>query len=108
MHGHACKLYIFQSHKASTFEAMHFDEDPFTCQCKNENKKAQEFQISHFYWLFSSDIMAVKGLNSGEWFYKQTGTETPFSCDSFVVVAVVEKLLETVSVSVSLWWEGDG
>ena len=27
-------------------------------------KNAEGFQISHFYWLFSSDTMAVKGVNS--------------------------------------------
>ena len=39
------------------------DENPFTCQCEKEGKKAQGFQVSHFYWLFSSDIMAVTGIN---------------------------------------------
>ena len=32
-----------------------------TCQCE---KKAEGFQISLFYWLFSKDVMAVKGLNT--------------------------------------------
>ena len=41
---------------------MHFDENPFTCQCEKEDKKAEGFQILHFYWLFSSDIVAVTGL----------------------------------------------
>ena len=40
---------------------MRFAETPLTCQCEKENKR---FQISHFYRPFSSDIMAVKGLNS--------------------------------------------
>ena len=26
--------------------------------------KAQGFQISYFYWLFSSDVMTVKGLTA--------------------------------------------
>ena len=43
---------------------MHFDEDPFTCQCEKEDKKAYGFQILHFYWSFSSDLMAVKGLKT--------------------------------------------
>ena len=50
---------------ASTFNAMRFDEDPFTRQCEKtttEDLKAQGFQISHFYWSFSSDVMTVKGL----------------------------------------------
>ena len=29
---------------------------------ERERKKAEVFQISHFYWLFSSDVTAVKGL----------------------------------------------
>ena len=39
---------------------MHFDESPFTCQREKRNKL--RFKISHFYWSFLSDIMAVKGL----------------------------------------------
>ena len=31
-------------------------------QREREKKNAKEFQISQFYWLFSSDVMAVKGL----------------------------------------------
>ena len=45
--------------------SMCSDDNPFTCQCEKEGKKAQGFQVSHFYWLFSSDIMAVKGLIVG-------------------------------------------
>ena len=30
---------------------------------KEENKKAEGLQISHFYWSFSRDNVAVKGLN---------------------------------------------
>jgi len=30
---------------------------------QKEDKKAEEFEISQFYWSFSSDLMAVKGLN---------------------------------------------
>ena len=62
MHGRACKHYILQSYNTSTFNAMRLDENPFTRQCKKEDKKAEGFQISHFYWLFLSDIVAVKGL----------------------------------------------
>ena len=43
---------------------MCFDENPFTCQREKEGKKAQGLHVSHFYWLFSSDVMAVKGLIS--------------------------------------------
>ena len=47
----------------STFNAMRFDENHFTRQCEKEDKKTEGFQISHFYGSFSSDVMAVKGLN---------------------------------------------
>ena len=40
---------------------MRFDENPFTRWCQKENN-AYGFQIWHFYWSFSSDIIAVKGL----------------------------------------------
>ena len=53
---------MFGSYNIFTFKAMCFDENPFTCQCEKENKKGIRFQISHFYWSFSSDTMAVKGL----------------------------------------------
>ena len=46
----------------STFNAVRFDENPFKCQYEKENKKAEGFHISHFYWSFSSENMAVKGL----------------------------------------------
>ena len=41
---------------------MRSDENLFTCLCEKEDKKAQGFQIWQFYWSFSNDIMAVKGL----------------------------------------------
>ena len=62
MRGRASKQYIFRSYKTYTFNAMRFDENPFTCQCKRENKKDSGFQISHFYGSFSSEVRAVKGL----------------------------------------------
>ena len=62
MHGRASKQYSFQSYYNSIFNAMRFDKSPFTCQCEKEDKKAYGFQISHFYWSFSSDTMAVKVL----------------------------------------------
>ena len=69
MHGVTCKLYIFRSifHLLSCF-----DENLFTCQCDKEKKKAQGFQILHFQWPFSSDIMAVKGLMKRGWSMNQT------------------------------------
>ena len=57
MHERACKQYTFRSYNTSTL-----NENPFTRQCENEDKKAEGFQISDFYWSVSGDIMAVKGL----------------------------------------------
>ena len=56
MHGQC----IYSGPITSTFSAIRFDENLFTCRRKKEDRKA--FQISHFYWLFLSDIVAVKGL----------------------------------------------
>jgi len=42
---------------------MRFDKNPFTFQSETDNKKAEGFQILHFYWSFLSAITAVKGLN---------------------------------------------
>ena len=55
---------MFSGPITSTLNAMHFDADPFTCQCEKEGKKAWGFQISHFYGSFSHDTMAVKGLTN--------------------------------------------
>ena len=46
----------------STFSAMRFEPVPDTCQCETEDKKAGRCQILDFDRLFSSDIMAMKGL----------------------------------------------
>ena len=46
----------------STFSALCFDDSPFTWQCEKEDRNSSGFQILHFYWSFSSGIMAVKGL----------------------------------------------
>ena len=42
---------------------MSFDQNPFTCQRENEDKKAEGFQILQFCGSFSNDIMAAKGLS---------------------------------------------
>ena len=60
MHGRACKQFIFRSYDTSIFNAMSFDENPFTCKCKKEDKNAEGFQISQFYWSFLNGIMAAK------------------------------------------------
>ena len=61
MHGRACKQCIFRSYNIY-ISAIRFDENPFTCQCEKEDKKAYGSQISHFYESFLNDIIAVKGL----------------------------------------------
>ena len=62
MQGRTCKQYIFRSYNTFTFSATRFDENPFTCQCEKEDKKAEGFQISLSYWSFTNDVTAVKGL----------------------------------------------
>ena len=65
MEGCAYRQYIFLSYSTSTLNAVQFDKkNPFSCQCETEDKKADGFRISHFDWLFSSDVMAVMGLNT--------------------------------------------
>ena len=48
VHGRACKQHVFWLYITSTFNAIRFDENPFTCQCEKENKKAKRFRISRF------------------------------------------------------------
>ena len=40
MHGATCKQYNIQSYVIPTFNANRFDENPFTCQCEKQHKKA--------------------------------------------------------------------
>ena len=39
MHKHVCKQYIFRFCNTSTFNAIRFDENPLTCQCKKRKQK---------------------------------------------------------------------
>ena len=39
MHGRVCKQRIFRSYSTSTFNAIHFYDKPFACQCKKKKKK---------------------------------------------------------------------
>ena len=52
----------FSAPVTPTFKSMCFEENPSMCQCENEDRKSQGFQILRFYWSFSTDIMAVMGL----------------------------------------------
>ena len=54
------RLQSFFFGNTSTFSAVRVDENLFTCQCEKEDKKAEGFQMSHFDWSFSNDIMAAK------------------------------------------------
>ena len=95
MHGHASKWYIFRSFNTSTFNAMRFDENPLTCQCKKKERRKSLFQISHFYWLFSSSIMAVKGLRMQPCFffshYVETACCNPCQCWGCMAEWVLKK-----------------
>ena len=52
MHGLACRQYISGSYNTtSAFNAICFDQNPFTCLCEKANIKAQGFQILQFYWV---------------------------------------------------------
>ena len=44
MHGHACKQYIFRSYSTSTFSAMRFYENSFTCQSEKDGKRLKGFK----------------------------------------------------------------
>ena len=39
---------IFSSPITSTFNAVRFNENPFTCQCEKEDRNSEGFQILHF------------------------------------------------------------
>ena len=62
---------------------MHFDENPFTCQCKKEKKEKRKkgLRVSNFALLlvvykWHAGSERVKGLQSSEWLL--TGSEVPF------------------------------
>ena len=50
------KQCIFRSFNQAAFDARRFNENLFTYQCEKEDKKAEGFQISHFYWSFSVHV----------------------------------------------------
>ena len=43
VHGQPCKQSISWLYITSTFDATRFDENPFSCRCKKENKMAKGF-----------------------------------------------------------------
>ena len=52
MHGCACKQCIFWSYNTSTFNAMRFDENLFTCQCGREKKGLRVSNFALFMVIF--------------------------------------------------------
>ena len=71
------------------FNSVRFGENPFMNYCEKEKKKALlGFSISHFHWLFSNDIMAVKGL-------KQAALLQTFHTPRFLLLAERLKFLFT-------------
>ena len=45
---------------------MHFDENLFTCQYQNEDKKAEGFQILHFFIFLNKWHHGSEGVNSDD------------------------------------------
>ena len=68
VHAHACKQYFFGP-ITNYFQCCAFGREKKSLRMpsEKEDKKAYEFQFSHFCWLFSSDIMAVKRLTLLFW-----------------------------------------
>ena len=68
MHGCACKQYIFRFFNTSTFTAMCFDENPFTCQCE-KTKTKKGLRVSNFPLLL--DVFkwhrGREGVNTPRW-----------------------------------------
>ena len=59
----------FRSYNTSLFSAVRFDESLFTCQCEKESRrKGHKGTNFAFLLVFSSGIVAVKGLIVSEWF----------------------------------------
>ena len=62
MLGHVCEQYICRSCSNLLSMLRVLLEILSHVNTKKADKKAEGFKILHFYWLFLSDIMAVKGL----------------------------------------------
>ena len=52
MHGRAYKQYISRSYNTSTFKAVRFDGDPYTCPCENKTKRLKGFKFRTFIGCF--------------------------------------------------------
>ena len=64
MYGHTSKQYVFRSCNTSTFNTMHLDENPLTCQCKKRRQKSLKVSNFTLLWIVfkwhGSEV--VKGL----------------------------------------------
>ena len=60
MHECTYKQYIFRSYNSSTFNAVRFDESPFTWQSEKDDKKAKGFKFCACIGRFQ---VTAKGLN---------------------------------------------
>jgi len=71
--------YILWSYNTSIFNAVHFDENLVHMLVRKSKEKG--FQIWHFYWSFSNEIMAVSPTQppAAEW----------VKADCFVIVLFV-------------------
>ena len=67
MHRCACRQYILWSCNTSTFSAVCFDENPFTCQCEKENKQVEGFHILHLYARFQVTPWQRRGQSLVNW-----------------------------------------
>ena len=66
MHGRAYKLYIFRSYDIYFQCCVSMKIFSHDSAGGKEDRNSEGFQILHFYWSFSSVILAVKGLGTGE------------------------------------------
>ena len=55
---------IFRSYNKSTFNTVRFTKIHLQANAKKKTKIVSGFQIWPFYWSFSSDTIAVKGLST--------------------------------------------
>ena len=93
MNGRACRRYIFRSYNTSTLNATHFDEKPFDASAKQETKRLRGFEIRIcISWSFSSDFVAVKGLN--------------YSFESFLLFCVFVLLIFDKDFCCLFWFRG--
>ena len=62
MHAHAYEQYIFRFCNQSNFSTVRCMKIHLHANAKKKSKIVWGFQILRFYWLFSTGVIAVKGL----------------------------------------------